>query len=230
MQDAQSESNYPLHQPRRNGHRRPPDDDLLPEDQEYDDEEDEEPLPRSRPRPGRRGIVQHQRERTSTPELPPQRLKNTLIAGAIAGVLCMLLSIIITLANASTYHAYDVAKDPAVKSALGFTIFGYNFLLFLISMLICLVTGFIVGKMAIERRLAFLAGFVAGFVVYIVNFMINFIPNYPGSNASGGGGAGAVTGGIILVIVFLLLWGIVGGLASLLGGWFATRRHPYYFG
>ena len=72
-----------------------------------------------------------------------------------------------------------------VITLLAFTIFGYNFLLFLISMLICLVTGFIVGKIAIERRLAFLAGFVAGFVVYIINFMINFIPNYPGSNASG---------------------------------------------
>lgn len=228
----ESESNYPQHQPRRNGHRRPPDDDLLPvQKQEPDDqfEDEEEPVPRSRPRPSRRGVV-HQRESISTPVLPPNRLKNSLLAGAIAGVLCIAQSIIITLANAPTYHAYDVAKDTTTKNALAFTIFGYGILTFVISMLICLVAGFIVGRMVIERRLAFLAGFVAGVLVYIVSFFVNFIPNYPGSNTTGGGGAGATVGGIILAIIFVLVWGIVGGLVSLLGGWLATRRHSYYVG
>ncbi len=233
MQDSQSGSNYPLHQPRRNGHRRPPDDDLLPQDQEYDEDEEEEvPLrrPQPRSRPSRRGIIRHQRESASSPSLPPRRLKNALVAGAVAGVLCIGLSIIVTLSNAPTYHAYDVAKDPAVKSALGFTIFGFNALIFLISMLICLVAGFIVGRMAVERRLAFLAGFVAGIIVFFVNSMLNLIPNYPGSSTSGGGGAGAVAGGIFLIIVLVIVWGVVGGLVSLLGGWLATRRHPYYVG
>ena len=228
MQD--SESNYPLHQPRRNGHRRPPDDDLLP-GQDDDQFEEEERTPR--PRPSRRGIVQHQREKISTPELPPHRLKNSLLAGAIAGVLCIGQSIIITLANAPTYHAYEVAKaakNTAVENALAFTIFGYGILTFFISMLICLVTGFIVGRMVVQRKLAFLAGFVAGVIVYIVSFIVNFIPNYPGSNTSSGGGAGAATGGIILAIIFVIVWGVIGGLVSLLGGWLATRRHPYYVG
>lgn len=230
MQDSQS--NYPLHQPRKNGHRRPPDDDF--QNQEPDDlyEDEEETIPRSRPRPNRRGIV-HQRERTSIPTLPPHRLKNSLLAGAIAGVLCIGQSIIITLANAPTYHAYEIAKDTAAKNALAFTIFSYGILTFVISMLICLVTGFIVGRMVIERRLAFLAGFVAGVLVYVVSFFINFIPNYPGSNASSGssgGGVGAATGGIILVIIFVVVWGVVGGLVSLVGGWLATRRHSYYVG
>lgn len=228
MQD--SESNYPLHQRRKNGHRRPPDDDLSPAQHQVPDDqfEDEvEPAPRSRP--SRRGVA-HQREKISTPGLPPNRLKNSLFAGVIAGVLCIGQSIIITLANASTYHAYEIAKDTTTKNALAFTIFGYGILTFLISMLICLVTGFIVGRMAVERRLAFLAGFVAGFLVYIVSFIINYIPNYPGSNASSGGSAGAATGGIILIIVFVIVWGVVGGLVSLLGGWIATRRHSYYIG
>lgn len=225
MQD--SESNYPLHQPRKNGHRHPPDDDLLPgQDQERDDqfEDEEEPAPRSRKRGGARFIAPSSRSAA----LPPNRLKNSLFAGAIAGVLCIGQSIIITLANASTYHAYEIAKDTAAKNALAFTIFSYGILTFFISMLICFVTGFIVGRMAVERRLAFLAGFVAGFLVYIVSFIINYIPNYPGSNASSGSSAGAATGGIILIIVFVIVWGVVGGLVSLLGGWLATRRHSYY--
>ncbi len=218
MQD--SESNYPLHQPRKNGHRRPPDDDQF--------EDEEEPTPRKRV--GARLIAPSSR---STPGLPPHRLKNSLFAGVIAGVLCIGQSIIITLANASTYHAYEIAKDTTVKSSLALTIFGIGILTFFISMLICLVTGFIVGRMAVERRLAFLAGFVAGFLVYIVSFIINYIPNYPGSNASSGssgGSAGAATGGIILIIVFVIVWGVVGGLVSLLGGWLATRKHPHYVG
>ncbi len=162
--------------------------------------------------------------------LPRHGLKNSLIAGAIAGVLCIGQSIIITLANAPTYHAYETATNSTVKSALAFTIFGYGILTFVISMLICLVTGFIVGRMVVQRRLAFLAGFVSGLLVYLVSFIVNFIPNYPGSNTSSGVSAGAAVGGIILVIIFLIVWGVVGGLVSLLGGWIATRRHPYYMG
>ena len=228
MQDP--ESDYPLHQPRRNGHRRPGDDDVAPRRQQAaDDQFEEEEEPVARPRPTQRGVI-HQREQISSPILPPHRLKNSLIAGAIAGVLCIGQSIIITLANAPTYHAYDTAKDATVKSALAFTIFGYGILTFVISMLICLVAGFIVGRIAVERRMAFLAGFVAGVLVYVVSFIINFIPNYPGSNTSSGGSAGAATGGIILTIIFIVVWGVVGGLVSLLGGWLATRRHQYYAG
>src|SRR5579863_1343864 len=200
MQD--SESDYPLHQPRKNGHHRPHDDDILPaQNQEHGDqlEEGEEQLPR----PGKHGSrsitpVAHQREQISTPTLPRHRLKNSLLAGAIAGVLCIGQSIFITLANAPTYHAYEAAKDVAVKNALAFTIFGYGILTFFISMLICFVTGLIVGRMVVERRLAFLSGFVAGVLVYVVSFFINFIPNYPGSTTGSGGNAGTTTGGIIL--------------------------------
>ncbi|MEO8970926.1 MAG: hypothetical protein ABI406_04905 [Ktedonobacteraceae bacterium] len=228
MQD--SESNYPLHQPRKNGHRRPPDDDFSPgQNSGTDDQFEDEEEPAPRPRRSRRGVV-HQREQISTPTLPPGRLKNSLLAGVIAGVLCIGQSIIITLANASTYRAYEAAKDTTVKSSLALTIFGIGILTFFISMLICLVTGFIVGRMAVERRLAFLAGFVAGVIVYAISFFINFIPNYPGSNTGSGGGAGAATGGIFLAIVFVILWGVIGGLVSLLGGWLATRRHSYYVG
>jgi lipopolysaccharide export LptBFGC system permease protein LptF len=234
MHEPPSESNYPLRQPRHNGHRRPPDDEFLPpiedEEQEYDapfeDEEEQEPLP---PRRRQRGI-QHQRERIATPVLPHNRLKNTLVAGAIAGGLCIVVNIIITFVNISTYLLYDSTKDQTIKNALAFTLFGYAFLTFLISMLICLVTGFIVGRLVVERRLAFLAGFVAGVIYNVVIDLIKYIPNYPGGNSSSGGGGAAVLGGIILILVFVAVLSLFDALASLLGGWLATRRHPYYVG
>lgn len=241
MQENSPDTNYPIHQPRRNGHRRPPDDDLdetmpsspspIPNRRGRNQPEDEVP-PRARAGGnGRNAPVQHQREVAAAPTLPRNRLKDTLIAGAIAGVLCIGASVIITLANASTYHAFNTATSPTVKNALAFTIFGYEVLAFVISMLICLITGFIVGRIAIARRLAFLSGFVAGFIVYLVNFLLNFIPAYPSSTSgNSSSSAGAAAGGIVLVIVLLVVWGVVGGLVSLLGGWFATRHHPYYEG
>src|SRR5436305_5507903 len=158
--------------------------------------------------------------------LPPGRLKNALIVGVIAGVLCTAQSIAITLANASTYQAYDTAKQQAVKNALAFTIAGYGALTFIISMLICLVAGFIIGRVAVQRRLGFLTGFVAGLITYAGSFVTRQIPTYPGNHYVGG----AVAGDIALSLVFLVIWGIIGGLVSLLGAWLATRHHPYYVG
>src|SRR5947209_11351716 len=94
----------------------------------------------------------------STTDLPRDRVRNTLLIGAIAGVFCIAQSLAITLANASTYHAYDIAKDTAVKSALAFTIFGYAVLTFIISLLILGIAGFIAGKIVVQRRLGFQIG------------------------------------------------------------------------
>jgi hypothetical protein len=174
----------------------------------------------------------HQRDVATTPMLPPGGVKNALIVGVIAGLLCAAQSIGITLANAATYRALDAAKQEAVKSALAFTIFGYAVLTFVISLVILLVAGFVAGKIVVHRRLAFLAGFVAGLVTYAISFVTGYIPNYPGVQqaSSGTASTGVIAGGILLILVFFLVWGIIGGLVSLLGGWAATRRHPYYVG
>ena len=170
----------------------------------------------------------------STTDLPRDRVRNAVLIGAIAGVFCIAQSLAITLANASTYHAYDIAKDTAVKSALAFTIFGYAVLTFVISLLILGIAGFIAGKIVVQRRLGFLAGFVAGLIVYAFSFITNYIPNYPGvqhnASTTTTAGSGGVVGGLLVSLIFLLVWGIIGGLASLLGAWLATRKHPYYRG
>lgn len=169
-------------------------------------------------------------EAAISPALPQHRFRNAVIIGALASIFCIAQSLAITLANASTYHAFDIAKDQAVKSALAFTIFGYAALTFFITLLILLIAGLIAGKIVIQRRLGFLAGFITGFIVYGVGFITNYIPNYPGvqhttSTTSGGGGLVVAS---LIALIFFLVWGIIGGLVSLLGAWIATRKHPYY--
>jgi len=98
-------------------------------------------------------------------------------------------------------------------------------------MLICLIAGYIIGRVSVQRSLGFLAGFVAGIVTYGISFLLNFIPNYPGHIASSGpANTGIVLGGLVVILIFFLIWGVIGGLVSLFGAWLATRRHPYYTG
>ena len=63
---------------------------------------------------------------------------------------------------------------------------------------------------------------------YALSFLIQLIPNYPGTAGANSSTTGPIVGGIFITIVFVLIWGIVGGLVSLLGAWLATRTHPYY--
>jgi hypothetical protein len=166
-------------------------------------------------------------------KLPPGRVRNALIIGVLAGVLSIAQSIAISLVNAPTYHAFDVAQDQAARNALAFSIFGYAVLTFVITMIICLAAGFIAGKVCVQRRAAFLAGFVVGIINYATGFITHYIPHYPGSQQAGAAGinnAATAFGGIAVFLAFLLVWGILTGLMSLLGAWLATRRHALYMG
>ncbi len=217
-----SEQEYPLHQPRRNGQRHPFDDDTVDESDRQD--KYHEPVEQER-------APLHQREIPSSPQLPRGRFGKALIIGAVAGILCATQSIVITLVNSSTYRAFATSGgQQAVQNAIAFTLFGLACLTFFISMIICLIAGFVTGKVAVERRTGFLAGFVAGMVTYALSFLLNYIPAYPTHLASSGGRELiGVSGGILVTLIFLLVWGIIGGLASLAGAWLATRRHPYYY-
>src|SRR5205807_10406599 len=101
----------------------------------------------------------------STTDLPRDRVRNAVLIGAIAGIFCIAQSLAITLANASTYHASDIAKDTAVKSAPAFTVFGYAVLTVVISLLILAIAGFFAGKVVVQRSLGFLTGLAAGPIV-----------------------------------------------------------------
>lgn len=242
MQDQ--EQNYPLHQPqsspRRNGQQRQDVDNergsSRDQDQDdlsdYEDTTDPELQKGIAPRQPGHGPI-HQREEAVTPALPRGGLKNALIIGGISGLLCALQSILITLLNSPTYHAYDVAKDTATKSAIAFTIFGFAVLTFVITLLIMLIAGFIAGKVVVRRRLGFLVGFVSGIIFYALSFLTHYIPNYPGNHPTPVSTSSATASpyiSILVVLIIFVIWGLIGGLTSLFGAWLASRRHPYYVG
>lgn len=217
MRDADEQ--YPFHQPRGNGRHHPFDDDT---------EDDRGGLPQA-VQPEQAPL--HQRRAPSSPQLPRGRFSKALIIGVIAGLICAIQSVVITLVNASTYQAYVTSSaQHTVQNALAFTIFSLACLTFVVSMLIVFAAGFITGKVTVARSMGFLAGFVAGVITYALSFLLNFIPSYPTHLASSSGsGLIGVSGGIVVSLVFLLLWGVIGGLVSLGGAWLATRRHPYYY-
>lgn len=165
------------------------------------------------------------------PQLPNNRLVKALIIGIVAGLLCAFQSVVVTLVNSSTYQTYETSgTQQSVQNAVAVTLLGLACLTFGISMLICFIAGFITGKVAVLRRMGFLTGFVAGAITYTLSFLLNYVPGYPTHLASGGvRGLVEVGSGLFVSLIFLLVWGVIGGLVSFAGAWFATRKHPYYY-
>src|SRR5215469_3452839 len=217
MRDPEEE--YPLHQPEHDGRLHSLDGQPTPSP------EQERPTGPLEQRP------LHQREIARDPQLPGGRLRKTLIAGVIIGFLCAAQGIVIVLANAALYQAASAMPLAKLTVNTALTIVGIQVLISLINVFICLAGGFVVGKIVVQRRLGFLAGFIAGLIIYGTGFLLNYIPNYPGNRpASGAGNVAGIAGGILLSLIVLLITGVFAGLISLLGAWFATRRHPYYAG
>src|SRR5215472_4850988 len=133
MRDANQQ--YPRHQPGGNGSRQPFDDDTEVDFADNDDLQE-----------------------SVSPLLPQNRFTKALIIGIVAGIICTVQSVVITLVNSSTYQTYVTSGQNAVA----FTLFGLACLTFSISMLVCFVAGFVTGKVAVLRRMGFLTGFVAG--------------------------------------------------------------------
>src|SRR5437867_11162994 len=200
MQD--SEEGYPLHQPQ----------DRVEKDHKLPFDNKGEPVLEKKYTPPPPVGPVHQRERVTTPVLPPHRFRNALIIGVIAGVFCVAQSIVITLSNTSTYHAFDIAKDTAVKSALAFTIFGFAALTFFISLVILCIAGFIACKVVVQRRLGFLSGLLACIIVYATCFITNYIHNYPGVQHTSKSTSNNISNGSYSVSLQLqLVWGFLCG-------------------
>ena len=88
---------------------------------------------------------------------------NTLIIGAIVGVLCEAQSILIIYLNASTFDTVSRLKDKT-PYPVALTALGINVLTFFIGLLLIFIGGFFVGRIAVQRRLGFVAGFIAGLI------------------------------------------------------------------
>src|SRR5215471_7179880 len=206
MQDADQQ--YPYQQIGGNGSRQPFDDET---ELEFGDRDDPQGF--------------------GGPHLPHNRFAKALIIGIVAGLLCAIQSVVITLMNSSTYQTYVTSgTQQSVQNAIAATLFGLACLTFGISMLICFIAGFVTGKVAVLRRMGFLTGFVAGAITYALGFLLNYIPGYPTHlSSSGVRGLGDVSGGIFVSLFFLLVWGLIGGLVGIAGAWLAPRKHPYYY-
>ncbi len=173
------------------------------------------PLPLSGPRAQQRTF------------LPQRGVYYAVIAGVIAGVFNALLTIVVILVNAGTFHAasQQIAVDRlTVKTALALA--AWELLNFTLSLLVGFVVGYIVGRIAVRRRLGFLAGALAGAIFYIITFLVSLISSYPGNLAVNG--TTLTTGSLVIAGLLLCLWSIGGGLVSLFGTWIATVRHPHY--
>ena len=160
--------------------------------------------------------------------LPARGIPYAIITGIVAGVLGVLLNLAITFLNAPLFQqAAKAGSNIAYNTALA--IVGIQCLNFLLSVFVCYLGGYFVGKMAVQRRLGFYAGAIAGVLMYVVSLLVHYIPGYPGDTPANTPPETAGTmAGIITIVVFLFVWSFIGGLISLWGAWMATSRHPYY--
>jgi H+/Cl- antiporter ClcA len=86
--------------------------------------------------------------------------------------------------------------------------------------------GLIVGKIAVRRRLGFLAGALGGAIFYLIIFFVSLISSYPGNLVVNT--ATMTIGSLVIPFLLLCLWTLGGGLVSLFGTWVMTVRHPHY--
>ena len=138
-----------------------------------------------------------------------------------------MLTILIILINTGTFHAasLQIAVDRlTVKTALALA--ALELLMFLLGLIISFVTGIVVGRIAVRRRLGFLAGMCAEGIYFLITFLVSLLPGYPGNLIANT--APMTTIPLVISFLLLCLWSMGGGLVSLFGAWVATVRHPSY--
>ncbi len=175
----------------------------------------------------------HQRDKATTPMLPRRHVRNSLIIGAIVGLLVALQGAMLVLLNASIYReAGKYLKNPgAMPSNVALAVFGITVLSIAIGTILYFIGGLIIGRVAIHRRWAFIGGFVGGVVSWLVSAGLKWLPSYPDAGNTGfGGGALGLGAGLVAALIGIIILGVLSGAFSLLGAWLATRRHPYYVG
>jgi hypothetical protein len=158
-------------------------------------------------------------------DLPEHRLRFALIAGATTGIIMALIHLLTPLLNTGAFQK-SVVLGEKMGTDTALAVAALTCLSLLLNIAICAVSGYFVGKYAVQRRLGFFSGLLAGVTLYFGIFLISYIPNYPGN-------APAPPFSIVYVLpllILILLFGIVGGLVSLLFTWITTRKHPYYTG
>ena len=151
----------------------------------------------------------------------------------VAGILVGLINIVVTLVNAPLYQqAASYANHPnQMPLNIASSIFGLFLLTSVIGLVIYFIAGFLIGRVAVARRLGFFGGFLASVIAQIIGFIAGQLPNYPGKINSGFSSNPAnIGGGYIVALIILVLAALIGGLLGWLGARLATRRHAFYGG
>lgn len=158
-------------------------------------------------------------------ELPHNRLSIALLIGSGAGLIMALIHFLVPFLNA---QAFQLAATQGVKMSYNtaVTVTSLNCIGIFLVIVLCVFTGYFVGKYAVQRRLGFVAGLLAGGIYYISTFVEGYIPIYPGSSVT----PPFSVAYLLPLLIITLIFGCLGGLISLLAIWITTRRHPYYTG
>ena len=155
-------------------------------------------------------------------QLPERGPQYAYIAGVIVGVLAILINVVLTLGNGEAFRR-ATSQGASVAFSTAASLAGLSFLNLLIITIMLIVMGFIVGRVAVRRRLAFIAGAIAGILASLAIFLERYIPNYPSNTPTS---SATNLGTLIIALILILIAAILAGLVSLLGAWIATRRHP----
>ena len=181
--------------------------------------------------PRRRSTYQNQAP--AQPTLPAAGTRNMLSISLGAGILVALINIVFTLVNAPLYQeAASYASHPTnMPLNVASSIFWIFVITSIISLIIYFIAGFIIGRVAVARRLGFYGGFLASVIALVIGYIVQQIPNYPGTIDTGFSINPLKTAsGLIAALIILILAGLIAGLLGWLGARLATRRHPYYVG
>ena len=155
-------------------------------------------------------------------QLPERGPQYAYIAGVIVGVLAILINVVLTLGNGEAFRR-AASQGASVAFSTAASLAGLSFLNLLIIAVMLILMGFIVGRVAVRRRLAFIAGAIAGILASLAIFLERYIPNYPSNTPTS---SATNLGTLIIALILILIAAILAGLVSLLGAWIATRRHP----
>ena len=158
-------------------------------------------------------------------ELAHNRLSIALLIGLIAGLSMALIHFLVPFLNTQAFQL-AATKGPKMSYNTALTVTGLNCIGIFLVIVICALTGYFVGKYAVQRRLGFFAGLLAGGIYYLSTFAEGYIPIYPGSSATPSFSIAYLLPLLLITLIFACL----GGLISLLVTWMTTRRHPYYTG
>ena len=159
--------------------------------------------------------------------LPQNGLILTVITGIVGAIVSVVLPLLITLANASSYREVARLKDNTPLS-LAWTVTGLSCLNLFIPIVVCVLAGVILGKLVVRRKLAAYAGGIIGAATYLLPTIFNYIPGFPTQVVSWAPTATATTMGIVLLVVLTIVYGLVGALLALLGSQPVTKNHPSY--